>query len=79
MEQIKQTINAKIDSTIFGYESGEFMPIRVDGEIANWDAFAIYKAEKVAQGIGRIARRTAETTANVAGTILHHMMQQSNT
>lgn len=57
MEQIKQTI----DNTIYGYDPKEFMPIRVDGQVANWDAFVLYKAQRVARRAGHAIAAVVET------------------
>jgi hypothetical protein len=44
---LKQYIQTKIDNTIYGYVRGEFMPIRVDGQLNNRSEFIIYKSKKL--------------------------------
>ena len=43
MERITNTI----DNTIYGYDPKEFMPIRVDGELANRNEFIAYKLKRL--------------------------------
>jgi hypothetical protein len=72
-----KNITQTIENKIYGYDPTEFMPIRYDGEVANWDQFAIYKAEKIAQAVGHFAARSFEVTQNVAGLVFEHMMEES--
>lgn len=57
MEKLTNTI----EQTIYGYDPKEFMPIRVDGHVANWNAFVMYKARRAARHISRFIGRAVET------------------
>jgi hypothetical protein len=55
-----ETITNTIDNALFGYNPAEFMPIRVDGEVANWDAFVVYKAQRAARNVGHLLSTVVE-------------------
>ena len=44
---VMKNIQNKLEQAIYGYEPSEFLPIRVDGQVSNWDQFAIYKAKRL--------------------------------
>lgn len=62
MSNITQTI----ENALYNYDPNEFMPVTVDGEIANWNAFALYKAKRVANHLGEFASQSVDFTINVA-------------
>jgi hypothetical protein len=47
LKNAKANIQNKFDQVIFGYVEGEFLPIKRDGRVANWDMFILYKLNKV--------------------------------
>lgn len=59
MEKLTNTI----EQTIYGYDPSEFMPIRIDGEVANWDAFVAYKAKRAVRHLGHAVAKTFEVVA----------------
>lgn len=53
-----------IQNTIYGYNPNEYLPVFVDGELANRNAFIAYKAKRAVIGLGSAAGKLLEVTYN---------------
>ena len=61
-----QTIENKIEDTIYGYDAREFFPVFEEGKLANRSAFIAYKLRKAADHAGTIAQGIVEYGQTVA-------------
>ena len=61
-----QTIENKIQDTLFGYQATEFFPVFEEGKLANRSAFIAYKLRKAADHAGTTIQGIVEYGQTVA-------------
>ena len=64
-----------LKQTFTSYDPNEFMPVYREGGLDNRAEFVAYKAEQLAEALGRAAHRTLEIATVAGSVLLDHIAQ----
>lgn len=71
------SLKETIEDNLYSYDANEFQPIWREGHLDNRAEFALYKAEQVAEALGRLASRTVNVASTVGSVIVEHIAQDA--
>jgi hypothetical protein len=66
-------IKTVIENSLYQYDQNEFMPVYVDGQLANKPEFVAYKAGRAAEHIGHALVSTTRIMGAVGSAVLEHV------